>query len=253
MPKKFDTTVLTKLDYTKNLSLNTIKPLIIIDAGHGGLDLSGQYVTHPDKRFEHMGTQVNEGVLNRAIAHLLSFRLDLFNTPNCIVSSSEAGTELSLKYRCEVANYAAKKHHEKTGGKAILISIHHNYFKNTKVRGFEVFSYYGKKESSAEISKAADYIAHYCGLKYANTFAKSIVRRNTGSKDLFFKKENFKILRETSMPALLFEFGFMSNAGDYYFMSSYDGIVAHANYLENVINNVITYNYLDFNPPMLES
>ena len=55
---------------------------VYLDAGHGGLDASGKYVTAPNKQFKHSsgtfhnGTWFYEGVWNRTITNRVAAKLE---------------------------------------------------------------------------------------------------------------------------------------------------------------------------------
>ena len=87
---------------TQMFKSNSTDPFILIDAGHGGLSQNGKYTTYPNRRYESINSQINEGVLNRAVANLLSFKLDFLNIKNCLVANG--AHDFSLDARTDFAN-----------------------------------------------------------------------------------------------------------------------------------------------------
>jgi len=214
-------------------------PTIIIDAGHGGLRSDGQYFTYPHKRHEFeidgQPTQVNEGVLNRAVAYGLSFQLDYIGIKNYVLTAND---DMSLSRRSTLVN---KRHPDKN---ALLISIHHNWFDNYKVHGAEFFTYDGIAPISDKVGQAA-------GQLFIETFNHARKLRITGnsinpSSDnlVLFKKANFHILRETKVPSILTEFGFMSNPTEYKYISSAKGINDQIQFLRKLCIHVIENNLI---------
>src|SRR5699024_1744915 len=97
---------------------------------------------------------------------------------------------VSLKRRTNEAN---------NWGADYFLSIHCNSF-NGSAKGFEDYIYSGLSNSSKTAS-------------YQNTLHKAVLKQNQ-LKDRGQKKENFHVLRESSMPALLTENGFIDNVHD---------------------------------------
>jgi len=218
------------------------KPIIIIDAGHGGLNYNGDYYTRPNKRDEKTVNgellQINEGVLNRAVAHLLSFKLDHHGRDNYVITSD---TDLRLQYRSSEVNKIAKN--RESG--AILFSIHHNYYKDSGVNGFELFTYKGITPDSDAIAQIAGDV--YVARHGSNDDRKiridgKMYTKPDGVQELaLFKKANYHILRQTTCPSILFEWGFMSGDKDFEYISSDKGINDQVNYLFH-LSQIITSN-----------
>ena len=79
-------------------------------------------------------------------------------------------------------------------GADVFVSIHNNAFFDKKVNGSMTFFYTGS----------------YKGKEYA-TIIQNDMLRNLGSKDIGVKAQNFVVIRETRMPAVLVEVGCLSN------------------------------------------
>lgn len=99
------------------------------------------------------------------------------------------GRSKNLMYRCDQAN--------KVTGKSIFLSIHANASDSAKACGFESYVY--KRGGEAE---KVQQIAH------------EVMSDILGLKDRGMKEANFCVLRETNMPAVLFEFAFFTNEAE---------------------------------------
>ncbi|WP_162848402.1 N-acetylmuramoyl-L-alanine amidase [Paenibacillus nanensis] len=77
----------------------------------------------------------------------------------------------------------------------LFISIHANSYDNTSVSGSETYYY---REDSKPL---ADFLHKY-------------VVKGTGLRDRSVRKAAYKVIKETTMPAVLIEAGYLSNSGD---------------------------------------
>jgi|GEM_PF-6782685 len=107
---------------------NSTDPFILIDAGHGGLKQNGTYATYPYKRHAFADTLFNEGVLNRALANLISFKLDFHGIKICLVANGSH--DFSLDARTDFANDIHINF-----DRCFYLSIHHNFFKDERPKG----------------------------------------------------------------------------------------------------------------------
>ena len=150
---------------------------VLIDPGHGGHD-SGA-----------VGHGLKEKDLTLKIAKKIRDMLSKYS--NVVVKlTREDDRYLSLSQRAKIAN----------DWKAdIFISIHINSATNKNALGFESFVWNG--------GLGAATIANQ------NVIHAEIVR-STGWRDRGKKRANFAVLRNTKMPAILTENGFISNASD---------------------------------------
>lgn len=177
---------------------------VYLDNGHGGI-VNGQYCT-PGKRspkFED-GTQLFEGVYNRAIVKLIQQKLlDLGDMSLSVYNVAPGESDISLGSRVKFANDLYL-----TNGRpnAIYISVHGdaNGDGNSwdQASGISVFTSKGQTKSdvfaSILIDKLDDIVT---GVKW---------RKDTTDNDPD-KEENFYVLKETLMPAVLSENGFFTN------------------------------------------
>ena len=159
---------------------------IIIDAGHGGVDGGATSCTG-----------ILESSLNLDIAlrlndlfHLLGIKTRMIRTTDCSIHTegeSIAAKKVSdLKERVRIVNETEN---------AILISIHQNYFSDSKYFGAQTF--YGSSEDSDEL-------AYQLQAKLAETL---IPGNNRVSK----KADGIYLMEHIKKCGILLECGFISN------------------------------------------
>lgn len=170
------------------------KKVIFLDVGHGGSDPGAQYYG------------VNEKDLNLQIAKKL--KADLEKAGYIVIMSRTGDTYMDYKTeRSRVAN---------NSGADIFISLHNNAMPgNSYVSGIETFYYEYDPDYQPRINKAMhnnpDRIAKSAVL--ANAIQKNLIS-STGAVDRKVQRDTFAVLRETALPAVLVEFGFMSNPNE---------------------------------------
>lgn len=166
---------LTSAILNKNSSL-----LIAIDAGHGGKDQGAQSKLSPKFLEKHLTlstVKMLEGYLREyGFRTILTRRDDSF---------------IDLKERARFANEKKCDY---------FISVHYNAAENIKADGIEV--YYYKTEKDAKRSHDSKQLA---------TLVLDNIITKTKSKSRGIKHGNFAVIRETKMPAILIEGGFMTN------------------------------------------
>lgn len=162
------------------------KKIIVIDAGHGDWD--------PGK----MSKNVHEKDINLAITEKLQWLFELGGAVVLTTRSTDAalaqGKREDLGARARLAN---------TANADIYLSIHQNSFESPSVSGGQVF-YYADSESSKILAEKIQV--------HLNTFVGDHrgAPRNRESK----ASDTYYVLKRTSMPAVIVECGFMSNAKD---------------------------------------
>lgn len=152
------------------------RPLIILDAGHGG---------------EDFGTKA-PGCIEKVLNLKTSLALKkLLNERNYrVLMTRQKDQFVSVTDRAAFAN----EHNP-----ALLVSIHFNSAKAKEAAGIEIF-YYSAHEP---IRKAS-----------SKKLAENVMNQllvTTKAKSRGVKHGNFCVLRETTMPSILVEGGFMSN------------------------------------------
>ena len=159
------------------------KPItIVVDAGHGGKDQGAHKKT----------TAYEEKQLTLATAKLVAQYLEQMGF-NVLFTRAD-DTFIPLDARCSFAN----------SNKAdLFVSIHYNAASNAKAHGIEVFYYKECKDKVRAASSKA----------LADTVLGSIITQ-TQAKSRGVKHGNLAVVRETKMPAILVEGGFLTNSDE---------------------------------------
>lgn len=149
-----------------------IQKTIVIDAGHGGADL---------------GACGRQGTREKEINLEVSMRLkDLLEGAGAAVIMARSEDEyIGLYERPFMANYWFAD---------LFVSVHTNNQFDTSVRGLEVYHYPGRYESRLLAEKVLHELS-----------------ATTGFRELGVKLNDFVVIRETAMPSILVEMGYLSN------------------------------------------
>ncbi|WP_371371888.1 N-acetylmuramoyl-L-alanine amidase [Sporomusa aerivorans] len=172
--------------YAYNLAYNLTGKIVVIDAGHGGIDPGAN---RPN---------VLEKDINLAVALQLKDILNNYGAK--VVLSRQADVELSAECDNEKVrgryhrDLAARVEMAEESDADIFISIHANAVANPKQHGAEVF-YNKKSESSKALAEAIQ--DELCKVTQANRTAKAA---------------DYFVLRRNKIPAALIEVGFITNA-----------------------------------------
>jgi len=160
------------------------KKVIIIDAGHGGVD-SGAVTKD--------GKQEKDYVLKIAKA-MLFWNKTLLQDQYDIYMTRYEDTLISLNHRTKLARVLQPD---------LFISLHCNHAKNRKARGIEVFVPVPHK-NKLQYQENATLIA---------TQLSGALENKLGFVNRGVKKGNFQVLRQTRgiCPSILVELGFLSN------------------------------------------
>ncbi len=178
---------------------------VYLDAGHGGIDANGNYVTAPSKMFEHdngtfhKGSTFYEGVWNRKMANLVASKLEHLNIHYLFVSHEYL--DLSLQYRVDIANWYHRNYK-----RGIFVSIHSNASASHRARGFEIYTTPGVTRSDELAEIYWDTVKEVMGDRI-------IYRTDTSDGD-HDKEARFFVLTRTAMPAILGEHLFFDNEDD---------------------------------------
>jgi N-acetylmuramoyl-L-alanine amidase len=187
---------------------------ILLDAGHGGM-FGNQYQTEGKKYYEftNLGKTVYEGELNRQIADVLSKMLRM-ETDFHVIPVYHTYKDTSLVDRVNLANAFANVVGDQN---CIYLSLHNNAAsaslkgEGSTAYGTEVFTSQGQTDSD----DVADLIIEKIKKALPSRRMRTDFRDGDGDKEA-----QFYVLRKTSMPAVLIEFGFFDNWEDYMFVKN---------------------------------
>lgn len=157
--------------------------LIVLDPGHGGKDLGAHSLTAP---------RYQEKLLALSTARLVKNYLEELG--HTVMMTRSEDVFIPLETRASFANQLAP---------AIFVSIHYNSAENTSAEGIEIFYYKGKNDSERTQSSQL----------LAQTILDQMLK-STGAKSRGVKSQNFSVIRNTKMPAVLIEGGFLTNADE---------------------------------------
>jgi N-acetylmuramoyl-L-alanine amidase len=145
---------------------------VVIDAGHGGHDVGGQWGRVYEKHLAlDTAVRLEKQLKRMGYRTVMTRRGDYF---------------LTLPQRCQIANRYRN---------AIFVSVHFNYTWKQDVSGLETF-YFNSE-----------------GQKIANHVQNRMIRY-TRSVDRNEKFSRFYVIRNTKMPSILVEGGFVSNEAE---------------------------------------
>jgi N-acetylmuramoyl-L-alanine amidase len=156
------------------------KGLIVIDPGHGGSDVGTQSVSEPRYQEKSLNLVTAQFLRN----YLQELGYDVFMT-------RQSDVFISLEKRAEMAN--EKK-------PALFVSVHYNSAPSAEAQGVEVF-FYNSVSNKQRMHKSK---------RLAQVVLKHILAE-TNAKSRGVKQANYAVIRETKMPAILVEGGFVTN------------------------------------------
>lgn len=159
-----------------SLTQKTVHPLIILDAGHGGTDEGANVHSVMEKRITLTTTLMAKKHLDE-----MGYK---------VILTRSRDTYLPLNKRVSIAN--------NTQG-AMFVSIHYNASPSKSAKGIEIFYCDSKETWRANASK-----------RLASCILFHVIDQ-TEAESRGVKKGNFHVIRETEMPAVLIEGGFVTN------------------------------------------
>ena len=165
-----------------------------LDAGHG-LYTAGKQTPTGIKEWS-----LNDKVRDKVVEYLADYDCEFVHTDN-----NEGNVDESLSSRVE--KYIS-------AGVAVLVSLHHNAFTGTWNEATGV-------EAWVDINATAE------DMKLAECIYKRLVEY-TGLKGRGIKKEDWAVINQNRIPAVLIEGGFMDSSIDYNVITSDKGQAAYA-------------------------
>ncbi|MCL2378251.1 MAG: N-acetylmuramoyl-L-alanine amidase [Defluviitaleaceae bacterium] len=175
-------TILAMFGYHEKIIAHTMPvsgKVVVIDAGHGGWDpgmVSGK---------------VEEKDINLSIARKLQVFLEQGDATVIITRLDDSDLAKNKSGDMQVRRLIAN-----TSNADIFVSIHQNSYHSANVRGFQVF-YFNESDNSKKLANCIQ-----SSLKeFVNSSNKLGARAN----------KNYYVLKQTEMPAVLVECGFLTN------------------------------------------
>lgn len=154
--------------------------LIIVDAGHGGEDFGAHSMTKPKYQEKH---------LNLSTAKMLNSFLTQQGYRTIMTRNDDRF--IALDKRAEFAN-------EKNP--TLFVSVHYNSAPSKEAEGIEVYFY--RDEQDKKRTRDSRFLAQ--------SILDNVIE-HTQAKSRGIKHGNFAVIRETKMPAILIEGGFLTN------------------------------------------
>ena len=152
-------------------------PLVVIDPGHGGCDFGASVQSTYEKSL--------------ALSTSMLLKKYLTEKGYKVIMTRTRDIYLPLKDRADIANKTRAK---------LFVSLHFNADKNQTASGIEVFYYMSPNKWRTRCSK-----------KLAECTLLNLLA-DTGAASRGVKTGNFHVIRETEMPAVLIEAGFITHA-----------------------------------------
>jgi len=153
--------------------------VIVVDAGHGGKDLG---TNSKSPHYEEKLLTLDTAFLVEHYLQKMGFRTVLTRTEDVFIP---------LKKRSSIANDLNAK---------VFVSVHYNSAPSKQANGIEVFYYNSEKDRKRANESRA--------------LAKNVLDKVIGvtqAKSRGVKHGNLSVVRETDMPAVLIEGGFLTN------------------------------------------
>lgn len=154
------------------------KEVIVIDAGHGGKDTGTRSEAY----------NYEEKKLTLSTARMLADYLKEMGYRTILTRNEDA--YVSLEERAEIAN---------SSNCTLFVSVHFNHCPTVNVEGIEIFYFKEEKSDRSLRSK-----------KLGDTILSQLIY-HTGAEARGVKKGKFAVIRQTKMPAVLVEAGFLSH------------------------------------------
>jgi len=219
---------------------------IVIDPGHGGRDPGAVGNISVNGR----NTQIHEKDIVLKVALALRDRLTTSYPDKRILMTRDTDSFISLEQRADMANSVVVRDNEGV----IFISIHANWGANPNARGYEVWHITsGQRRSlldtsqnnhssdinailnimlNQEVTTESILLADSILGGLGQVFGNSLPSRGRRANDFF-------VVRNSRMPAVLVELGFVSNRQDALLMTSDEGLQNFVHSLYNGVTNFI--------------
>jgi len=207
-----------------------MRKIIVIDAGHGGKD--------PGAVNKLYG--VKEKEVNLGVATYLEAEIKLFHPHIKTFMSRDTDVFISLRERCQKANWIVNKDFQHPSVQAdIFLSIHTNAREVKGKPGLEIETYYCR--GSKRGKRLAEIVQENL-VSDQNTIP--TIDRGVKIGERWSKKREkmmpFYVLKNTKMPAVLVELGFLSDIEECIYLNSPRNQKTMAQILSNALVEFIT-------------
>jgi len=155
------------------------RPIIILDAGHGGHD-KGAKIQYP--YLEEKRLSLSLTLLAKKYLEQMGYK---------VILTREKDYFIPLKKRVEFANEAKAE---------LFVSIHFNSCPNKTAHGIEIY-YHNSLENKVKAKTS---------LNLAQCILTDIIKK-TNAKSRGVKRGKFCVIKDTKMPSILVEAGFLTN------------------------------------------
>lgn len=153
-----------------------VKPLVVLDAGHGGRDSGASFGNFLEKR-----VNIVTALLTKKHLEELGYRVIMTRCKDVFIP---------LNRRVEIASQVKAD---------VFVSIHFNSSANRQAEGIEVYYY---SSQPLPRNRSSQQLADYVLPRLID---------QTGANSRGVKTGNFHVIRETIMPAILVEGGFITH------------------------------------------
>lgn len=160
-----------------------LKPLIVLDPGHGGKDFGAYSLESPKYQEKFLTLTTSKMIAN--YLEQMGYTVYMTRTKDIFIE---------LDKRSEMANSKKPK---------LFVSIHYNTAPAKNAEGIEIF-YYNAGENKKRSKESKD---------LAETILSNLLKE-TNAKSRGVKHGNLAVIRQTDMPAVLIEGGFLTNANE---------------------------------------
>ncbi len=175
---------------TDVISMPASKKIVMIDAGHGGADPGALSGKTQEKNINLQIAKKLQTYLEQGDSYVLMTRQE---------DKALASNKQSDMYKRKIIANGS--------GADIFVSIHQNANPRSSAKGAQVY-YFGKSEKSKLLAQ--------CIQKEIKKFA------NPSNKMTTMPNTDYFVLRQTTMPSVLVECGFMSNSGEKWRLTTED-------------------------------
>jgi len=167
---------------TSSVSMPLSKKIILIDAGHGGYD--------PGK----VSGSTQEKTINLAIAQKLQAYLEQADATAFMTRVDDSDLARTKK-----SDMRSRKLTADTSSADIFVSIHQNSYPSSSVKGAQVF-YFNHSDNSKRLAQ--------CIQNELKSFIDNDNKREVTENSSYY------VLKNTSMPAVIVECGFLTNPSE---------------------------------------